>query len=204
MIQFWIVGSLLWWRSNPVERTMFMRIQAWKSVKIEHKWQNYRDISPLFKRAVLVGEDARFFEHSGFDWDGLQLALEKNEKNSGVVAGGSTISQQLAKNLFLYPQRSFIRKGQETLATIYMEKLWSKQRILEVYLNSVELGRGIYGIEAASQHYFHKSNHRLSQKEAIYLASLLPNPRYYQKHPTDVRFKFHKRFITRYFNTVKI
>lgn len=202
VIQLWIFASLLWWKTHPVQTTMFMRLQATGEVK--HQWQNYDKISPYFKRAVIVGEDAKFNQHHGFDWDGVQAALERNEKNGEIVAGGSTISQQLSKNLFLFPQRSFIRKGQETIATIMMESVWSKKRILEVYMNSVELGTNIYGVEAASRHYFHKSSRNLTAKEAIFLAGLLPNPRYYQTHPKDSKFKFRQRFISKYFYSADI
>ena len=201
-IQLWIFASLLWWKTHPVQTTMFMRLQA--TGKVNHQWQPYNKISPYFKRAVLVGEDAKFLQHHGFDWDGVQLALEHNEENGEIVAGGSTVSQQLSKNLFLFPQRSFVRKAQESIATIMMERLWSKQRILEVYMNSVELGENIYGVEAASQHYFHKSSQALTQNQAIFLAGLLPNPKYYQSHPQNPRFKFRQRFIYKYFHSVDI
>lgn len=205
LIQLWILVSLVWWKSQPVKETMFMRIQTWDSEEpIQHKWQGYDNISANFKRAVLVGEDAKFVHHNGFDWDGVQTAIERNEESGEVVAGGSTVSQQLAKNLFLYNQRSFVRKAQEAVATVMMETLWSKQRILEVYMNSVELGENIYGVEAASRHYFHKSSRNLSQQQAIFLASLLPNPKYYQAHSKDSHFKFKQRFIAKYFYSVEI
>ncbi|MFT4019895.1 MAG: monofunctional biosynthetic peptidoglycan transglycosylase [Acinetobacter sp.] len=200
LIQLWIFISLCWWKSHDVEQTMFMRIHAWQNPKVEihHQWQNYDQISSNLKRAVIAAEDGKFIHHYGFDVDGMTHALMRNEKNGEIVAGGSTISQQLAKNLFLYNQRSFLRKGQEAIATVMMELLWSKQRILEVYLNSVELGDNIYGVEAASQHYFHKSSKNLTRDQAIFLAALLPNPKYYQDHPNDRKFQFRKRFIAKY------
>ena len=131
-------------------------------------------------------------------WEGIQHALERNKDQGQVVAGGSTISQQLAKNLFLFNQRSFLRKGQEAIATWMMERMWSKQRILEVYLNSVEFGDNIYGIEAATQHYFGKSSRSLSREEAIFLAAILPNPKYYQDNRSGRGLEPRKRMIRKY------
>ncbi|MCG2572484.1 monofunctional biosynthetic peptidoglycan transglycosylase [Acinetobacter sp. ME22] len=200
MIQLWIFASLLWWRTHPVERSMFMRIDAiqYPDETLQHKWRSYDQISNQFKHAVVAAEDGKFLHHHGFDFEGMQVALQRNAKADGIVAGGSTISQQLAKNLFLFNQRSFVRKGQEAIATFMMERLWSKQRILEVYMNSVELGANIYGVEAASRHYFHKSSKNLTREQAIFLAALLPNPRYYQEHPQDEKFRYRKRFIAKY------
>ena len=136
--------------------------------------------------------------HNGFDWDGMRVALERNKDKGKLVAGGSTISQQLAKNLFLYNKRSFIRKGQEAVITWMMERMWSKERILEVYLNSVEFGENIYGIEAATQHYFGKSSKSLSREQAIFLAAILPNPKYFQDRRHDSKLKYRKRMIQKY------
>jgi monofunctional biosynthetic peptidoglycan transglycosylase len=128
----------------------------------------------------------------------MQNALSRNKDQGKVVAGGSTISQQLAKNLFLYNKRSFIRKGQEAVATFMMERMWSKQRILEVYLNSVEFGENIYGIEAATQHYFGKSSRSLTREQAVFLASILPNPKYYQNHRNDRSLNARQQMIRKY------
>ena len=150
LIQLWIFASLAWWRTQPVETTMFMRLDYWTDLKpIQQDWRDYDQISNNFKHAILAAEDAKFIHHHGFDIAGIQDALERNSEKGKIVAGGSTISQQLAKNLFLYNQRSFIRKGQEVIATWMMERMWSKQRILEVYMNSVEFGQNIYGVEAS-------------------------------------------------------
>lgn len=199
-IQIWVIGSLYWWKNHPVEQTMFMRIASWQddTLRIQHQWITYDQMGSAIKKAVIASEDAKFLQHHGFDWTGVQVALLKNEKNGEVVAGGSTITQQLAKNLFLYPQRSYLRKGQEAMTTVYMENIWSKQRILEVYLNSVEFGLGIYGVEAAAKHYFNCSSRQLSAKQAMFLVALLPNPRYYQNHKNDARFHFKQRFIAKY------
>ena len=200
LVQLWIFSSLVWWRTHPVETTMFMRLDYWSepSEPIHHKWRDYDQISDYVKRAVVTSEDGKFMHHHGFDWEGMQYALERNQDKGKVVAGGSTISQQLAKNLFLYNKRSFIRKGQEAVATWMMERMWSKQRILEVYLNSVEFGENIYGVEAASQHYFGKSSRSLSRDQAAFLAAILPNPKYYQEHQNDRRIQIRKKMIRKY------
>lgn len=200
LIQLWIFASLTWWRKHPVETTMFMRLDYWSNPNepIQHEWRDYDQISDYVKRAVVAAEDGKFLQHKGFDFDGMQNALARNKDQGKVVAGGSTISQQLAKNLFLYNKRSFVRKGQEAVATFMMERMWSKQRILEVYLNSVEFGDNIYGIEAATQHYFGKSSRSLSREQAVFLASILPNPKYYQKHRHDRRLNARKQMIRKY------
>ncbi|AUX86736.1 monofunctional biosynthetic peptidoglycan transglycosylase [Acinetobacter sp. ACNIH2] len=200
LVQLWIFSSLLWWRTHPVETTMFMRLDYWSepSKPIQHSWRDYDEISDYVKRAVVTSEDGKFMHHHGFDWEGMQYALERNQDKGKVVAGGSTISQQLAKNLFLYNKRSFIRKGQEAVATWMMERMWSKQRILEVYLNSVEFGENIYGVEAATQHYFGKSARSLTRDQAAFLAAILPNPKYYQDHQNDRKVQIRKKMIRKY------
>lgn len=200
LIQLWIFSSLAWWRTQPVQSTMMMRLDYWSdtSQPIRHEWRDYDQISEYLKKAVVAAEDGKFMQHHGFDWEGIQHALESNKDQGQVVAGGSTISQQLAKNLFLFNQRSFLRKGQEAIATWMMERMWSKQRILEVYLNSVEFGDNIYGIEAATQHYFGKSSRSLSREEAIFLAAILPNPKYYQDNRYGRGLEPRKRMIRKY------
>lgn len=195
LIQLWIFSSLVWWRTHEVDTTMFMRIDYWSdpSEPIIHEWLDYDDISDNFKHAILAGEDAKFIHHHGFDWDGIRFALERNNEQGEVVAGGSTVSQQLAKNLFLYNKRSFIRKGQETVATWMMERMWSKRRILEVYMNSVEFGKNLYGVEAAAQYYYGKSAKSLTREQAAFLAALLPDPKYYQDHRNDRKLQYRKR-----------
>ena len=202
LVQIWIFASLAWWRTQPVETTMFMRIAYFSdpSEPIQHEWRDYDQISENLKRAVVAAEDGKFLQHHGFDWQGMQFAVEKNKDKGKVVAGGSTISQQLAKNLFLYNKRSFIRKGEEAIATWMMERMWSKQRILEVYLNSVEFGDHIYGAEAASQYYFGKSARSLTREQASFLASILTNPKYYQDHRHDHRLNYKKRMVQKYMN----
>jgi monofunctional biosynthetic peptidoglycan transglycosylase len=149
---------------------------------LKHQWVPYRQISTNLKRAVIASEDANFSEHDGVDWEALQKAYEKNNKRHKVVGGGSTITQQLAKNLFLSGSRSYLRKGQEMIITFMLETVMSKERILELYLNVVEYGRGVFGAEAAARYYYKTSAAQLSVTQAAKLAVMLPNPRYYDKH----------------------
>lgn len=205
LVQLWIFSSLVWWRTHPVNSTMMMRLDYWSdSQPIKHQWRDYDDISNYFKHAIVAAEDGKFLHHQGFDWEGMQHALERNKDKGKVVAGGSTISQQLAKNLFLFNKRSFVRKGQEAVATWMMERVWSKQRILEVYLNSVEFGENIYGVEAASQHYFGHSAKNMSREQAAFLAAILPNPKYYQDHRHDRKLQYRKRLILKYMRQSQI
>lgn len=199
-VQLFVFGSLLWWKHNPVNRSMFMREYLWSdsSAGIQHRTVPYSDISIHVKRALIAGEDAKFIYHHGFDWEGIRAALAKNDKKGHVVAGGSTISQQLAKNLFLSNERSYVRKGEEAIITWMMERMWSKERILEVYLNVIEFGDGIYGIEAASQYYYGKSASEITQNEAAKLAGLVPNPVYYELHQHDRKMLRRVAVIRRY------
>jgi len=169
-------------RFVPVPFTSFMVIASVnglfeeKPYRTQHDWVPIEAISPRLQRAVIASEDQKFPDHYGLDIEAMQNALKHNQR-SARIRGGSTISQQLAKNIFLWSGRSYVRKGIEAWLTLMMETLWSKERILEVYLNSVEFGRGIYGAEAAAQHYFHKPAQKLSAREAALLAAALPSPR---------------------------
>jgi monofunctional biosynthetic peptidoglycan transglycosylase len=184
ILQLWFLGWVLWWKETPPQETRFMR--AWRVTsperELRHQWVPYERISVHVRRAIIAAEDAHFLEHSGFDWQGIQIAIEKNQHEGRYVAGGSTISQQLAKNLFLSSGRSMIRKGEEALITMMLESCWEKKRIFEVYLNVIEWGDGIFGIEAAAQHYYGISAARLSAPQAAKLAAMLPNPRYFDRH----------------------
>lgn len=153
----------------------FERKAAGKDWKIAKEWLNYEDISDNLKRAALAGEDAHFMTHNGFDTKAIKEAIEKN-KEGKKLRGGSTISQQVAKNVFLWSERSWLRKGLETYFTVLIEIFWSKKRILEVYLNVIEMGQGVYGAEAASRYYFYKSGKSLSKKEAALIIAILPSP----------------------------
>jgi len=154
----------------------FERKSDGKEWKITKQWMRYEDLSDNLKRAAITGEDARFMEHWGFDSEAIADAYQRN-KDGGRLRGGSTISQQTAKNVFLWPKRSWIRKGFETYFTLLIEVFWSKKRILEVYLNVIETGDGLYGVEAATQHYYGKSAKSLTKQQSALLIAVLPNPR---------------------------
>lgn len=182
----WLLGQVLWWKWIPPSETSFMSLRLGElnekkpDAELRYRWVPYEQISLHLKRAVIAAEDDKFVDHEGFDWDGIQKAIEKNQKKGKPVAGGSTISQQLAKNLFLSPSRSYFRKAEEAIITVMIETVWDKRRILEVYLNVVEWGNGIFGCEAAAQRYYKTSAARLNPAEAARLAVMLPNPRKYE------------------------
>jgi monofunctional biosynthetic peptidoglycan transglycosylase len=185
-INLWFAAHIWWWRDHPVGETAFMayrmdELRA-KSPKAElqYKWVPYDRISNNLKRAMVAAEDAKFVDHEGFDWEGIQLAMEKNQKKGKVVAGGSTITQQLAKNLFLSPARSYVRKAEEAVITVMLESILPKRRILEIYLNVIEWGNGVFGAEAAARKYFGISAAQLSPEQAARLAAMAPNPRFYE------------------------
>ncbi len=186
--QGYVALRLWWWVDHNPTGTAFMsaRLSALREKKpdaqLKHAWVPYARISTHLKRAVLVSEDDKFADHEGFDWEGIQKALEKNEKKGKVVAGGSTISQQLAKNLFLSGERSLFRKGEEALITVMMERIMDKERILEIYLNVIEWGDGVFGAEAAAQHYYGTNAARLSPEQSARLAAMVPRPRFYDRN----------------------
>lgn len=186
--QLWIFLSICWWVNHNPSSSAFMetRLAVMQEknpeAKLRHKWVPYKRISNNLKRAVVVAEDSKFVMHEGFDWDGIQKAYEKNLKKGRVVAGGSTISQQLAKNLFLSTKRTPWRKLQEAVITLMLEKMMSKRRILEIYLNVIEWGNGVFGAEAAARHYYGTGAANLSAWQAARLAAMIPNPRYYDTH----------------------
>ncbi|MBL7138985.1 MAG: monofunctional biosynthetic peptidoglycan transglycosylase [Bacteroidales bacterium] len=166
----------------PITPLMVVRLMEKPSKGQTHRlckdWVPLRDISPNLQLAVVASEDNRFLEHFGFDLDAIEKAQEYNEKQKGKrLQGASTISQQTAKNVFLWPQRSWIRKGLEVYFTFLIELSWSKRRIMEVYLNVIEMGKGIYGAEAAARTYYHKPASKLTRGEAALIATILPDPR---------------------------
>jgi len=187
--QGWYFGWVVWWKYYNPDMTRFMEIRLDELKKkkpraeLKHHWLDYQRISTNLKRAVIAAEDDKFVDHEGFDWEGIQKALEKNQKKGKVVAGGSTISQQLAKNLFLSPSKTPWRKGQEAIITVMLEALWDKQRILEVYLNVVEWGEGVFGADSAARRYYGIPASQLSAEQAARLAVMLPAPRRYEKNP---------------------
>lgn len=162
----------------------------------KHDWVVINNISKNLQKAVICSEDQNFLNHNGFDYKAIEKAVEYNKKGKRV-RGASTISQQTAKNVFLWPQRSWFRKGLETYFTFLMEICWSKERIMEVYLNSIEMGNGIYGAEAASQYWFKKSTLKLTQSEAAAIAAILPNPRKYRANPASNYIQNRKVWIVR-------
>jgi monofunctional biosynthetic peptidoglycan transglycosylase len=143
---------------------------------LRHEWRPIRQISPHLVESVIAAEDSGFCDHHGFDFEAMQKAAEANARHPGKVRGGSTISQQTAKNVFLWPGRDYVRKGLEAGYTVLVETFWGKRRIMEMYLNAVEWGPGLYGAEAASQAYFHVSADRLTPDQASRLAAVLPSP----------------------------
>ena len=188
LLHVWFAAQILWWRENPVRETAFMayrmdelRARNPKSA-LRYTWVPYERISVNLKRAMIAAEDAHFVDHEGFDWEGIQLAMDKNQRKGRVVAGGSTITQQLAKNLFLSPSRSYWRKAEEAVLTVMLEALLPKQRILEIYLNVIEWGNGTFGAEAAARHYFGSSAAQISPAQAARLAAMAPNPRFYERN----------------------
>ncbi len=188
LVQLYFFLMVCWWTRFDPSSTSMMRQQLSTlretnpNAKLEQAWVPYERISNHLKRAVIASEDANFVEHDGVDWDALEKAYERNNKRHKVVGGGSTITQQLAKNLFLSGSRNYLRKGQELVIAYMLEAVMSKRRILEIYLNVVEFGRGVFGAEAAARHYYRISAANLGAAQAARLAVMLPNPRYYDRH----------------------
>jgi monofunctional glycosyltransferase len=185
-VHAYFATMIWWWRDHPPRETAFMteRMDALRArnprARQRYTFVPYERISTPLKRAMIAAEDAKFVDHEGFDWDGIALALEKNEKRGHIVAGGSTITQQLAKNLFLSGSRSWLRKGEEAVITLMLEAMLDKRRIFELYLNVIEWGSGVFGAEAAAQRYFGEPAARLSAEQSARLAAMAPNPRFYE------------------------
>lgn len=214
LLQFYFLIKVVLMMGIAPQSTSFQRSEIWHIVTQQgrlpwrQEWVSYGDISTQLKRAVIASEDGDFINHDGVEWDAIEQAWQKNAKaqdiadkrlrkaptnNKGAakavkapkIIGGSTISQQLAKNLFLSGERTLLRKGQEFLLTQLLEFLLPKQRILEIYLNSVEWGEGVFGAEAAAQHYFRKPAKQLTSYESARLAVMLPRPKYFEKQSTS-------------------
>jgi monofunctional biosynthetic peptidoglycan transglycosylase len=187
-LQLAYLARVWWWKDHNPQVTAFMeaRLEQLRrrdpAAKLRYAWVPYDRISPSVKRAIVVAEDSRFVDHEGFDWEAIEKAREKNARKGRIVAGGSTISQQLAKNLFLSGERTPWRKGQEALITVMIEHVMDKRRILEIYLNVIEWGDGIFGVEAAARHYFGASSGSLGPEAAARMAAMVPNPRFYDRH----------------------
>jgi monofunctional glycosyltransferase len=181
-IQLWFLSHIVYWSSFNPSSTAFMdRYMEKPGTQLRHSWIPYSRISEHLKRAVVAAEDAKFLDHEGFDWEAIQKAAQKNEQRGKVVAGASTITQQLAKNLFLSGERSWLRKGEEAAITWMMERTLSKRRILELYLNVAEWGDGVFGAEAAARHHFGVPAASLGAEQAAWLAAILPSPRRYER-----------------------
>ncbi len=210
LYQAWIFAHVLWWIDHNPTSTAFMSAglvrQQEKNpdAELRHRWVPYEKISDNLKRAIVAAEDGKFLDHEGFDVEGIEAAVKKNLKKGRLVAGGSTISQQLAKNLFLSGERSFLRKGQEAVITLMIESTWSKRRILEVYLNVIEWGNGIYGAEAAARRYYKQSAANLSRDQAARLAAMVPNPRWYEHHRSSRAYTKRVALIKRYMAYARI
>lgn len=206
-LQLFFVTRIALMATVSPKSTAFERSEAWRirsekgQLQWRQQWVDYAQISDHLKRAVIASEDDGFTYHDGVDWDALEKAWQKNARAEAQVAwktsngakvvkppklvGGSTITQQLAKNLFLSGERTLLRKGQEFVLTFLLEKLLNKQRILELYLNHVEWGEGVFGAEAAAQHYYRKPAAKLTPQEAARLAVMLPRPKYFEKLPNS-------------------
>lgn len=185
----WIAAHVAWYRYYPPRETAFMtqRLtearEKGRKIELRYSWVPYDRVATSMKRAMIAAEDAKFVEHSGFDWEGIELAQEKNRRRGRVVAGGSTITQQLAKNLFLSPAKSYWRKLEEAAITVLLEAILPKQRIFELYLNVIEWGNGVFGVEAAAHRYFRVGAHQLTAEQAARLAAMAPAPRVFERNP---------------------
>jgi monofunctional biosynthetic peptidoglycan transglycosylase len=185
LMQFWFLVHIWYWAGHNPDSTAFMRARLeilredGPKARLSHRWVPYHRISGHLKRAVVAAEDDKFLFHSGFDWEAIEKAYERNRQEGEVVAGASTITQQLAKNLFLPGNRAWWRKAQEALITAMLEAVLKKRRILEIYLNVAEWGDGVYGAEAAARYHFGLSAAELSPEQAARLAVMLPSPRAY-------------------------
>lgn len=210
LMQLYFFLQIGWWVNHNPDSTSFMRHQLSllqdknPQAQLKHKWVPYNRISNHLKRAIIASEDSNFSGHEGVDWTALQKAYEKNIKKGKVVAGGSTITQQLAKNLFLSGDRSYIRKGQEVIITYMLEYWMDKERIFEIYLNVVEWGVGVFGAEAAARHYYGTSAAQLGAAQAARLAVMLPNPRYYDKRRNTAYLSRRTDLILRRMNSAAL
>lgn len=194
LISFTLV-LLFKWLPVPITPLMVIRYFETDSNKVlKHDWVSINEISKHLQLAVICSEDQNFLTHNGFDYDAIKKAI-KNNKKGKRLKGASTISQQTAKNIFLWPKRSWLRKGFEIYFTFLIELCWSKVRIMEVYLNSIEMGHGIYGAQAASQYWFKKPATTLTKQESAAIAAILPNPRQYSANPTTVYIASRKVWI---------
>lgn len=207
IVWLWILSVFLVvlykWVPVPVTPLMLIRnieqYQSNKKLVLKHDWVSLDKISKNLQQAVICSEDQNFLHHNGFDFEAIKKAIENNERGRRIK-GGSTISQQTAKNVFLWPQRSWFRKGLETYFTFLIELFWSKERIMEVYLNSIEMGNGVYGAEEASKFWFNKPAIKLNKNESAAIAAILPNPLKYKANPSTPYIEQRKYWILRQMN----
>jgi monofunctional biosynthetic peptidoglycan transglycosylase len=210
LVQFWFLACVWYWSSHNPETTAFMRGRIERlreerpDAKLRHQWVTYRNISIHLKRAVVAAEDASFVEHKGFDWKGIRFAMEKNLREGEVVAGGSTITQQLAKNLFLSGDRAWWRKAQEAVITVMIELLMDKRRILEIYLNVIEWGESVFGAEAAARYHFGVRASDLTPEQAARLAAMVPSPRRYSAGQTTAYLQRRTATLLARMNAVQV
>jgi monofunctional biosynthetic peptidoglycan transglycosylase len=210
LLQIWFFAHVLWWRRHDPETTAFMRQQLDvlrekdPQAMLRHVWMPYDRISLVLKRAVIAAEDANFTDHDGVDWDAIERAYERNLRKGKVVRGGSTITMQLAKNLFLSSERSYLRKGQELIIAYMLESTMSKERILEIYLNVAEWGVGVFGCEAAAQYYFGTPAARLAPAQAARLAAMLPRPRFYDRNRGSAALARRSAMVLRGIHAVEV
>ena len=199
---FYFAQIAVWNYVNP-RSTAYMRSDAWRlsrerpDLSMQHTWVPYEQISRNLKRAIIASEDANFVTNNGYETDAILQAWERNKSKGKIVRGGSTITQQLARNLFLSREKSYIRKGQELIVTWMLETLMDKERIFEIYLNSVEWGNGVYGAEAAARYYYKTSASQLSVAQSARLAVMLPRPRYFDEHREGAYLAQRSRVIAR-------
>lgn len=199
----YVYGGIITYRALAPHHSAFMtaRMAEFRSegrdIPLDYRWRAYPDISDNLKKALIASEDAAFAEHSGFDWNGIRNAARRNEKSGKIKGGGSTISQQLAKNLFLSEWQSYIRKGEEAAITAMLEATTDKDRIFELYLNIIEWDYGVYGAEAAAQHFYGKSAADLSKQQAATLAARVPAPLFFADNPKSRRLRAKTNTILR-------
>jgi monofunctional glycosyltransferase len=209
-MQLWYAGQILWWKYFPPSSTSFMRAQLSvlrekdPNAQLKYQFVPYEKISVHLKRAVISAEDANFTEHEGVDWEAIEKAYEDNQKKGKLKRGGSTITMQLAKNLFLSSERSYWRKGQEVIITYMLETILDKERIFEIYLNVAEWGVGVFGVEAGARHYYGQSAAQLGPQSAAKMAVMLPRPRYYDKNRNNSYLLRRAALIGRYMHHADI
>jgi monofunctional biosynthetic peptidoglycan transglycosylase len=207
-LQLWYLGHVVWWKIHPPASTSFMRAQLEvlrekdPRATLQHQWLAYARISPHLKRAVIAAEDANFTGHEGVDWEAIERAHERNQQRGRVTHGGSTITMQLAKNLFLSGERSYLRKAQELAIAYMLEAVLGKDRILELYLNVAEWGVGVFGCEAAARRHFGVSASQLTPAQAARLAAMLPRPRFYDRNPGSAFLARRAAVIQRWMGSV--